>query len=108
MTEGGTISGARHMLDLLFFCLGGAFVAAVYALPLAYLALRSFVAFRGGLGQAWKPFGYSIAPLTIGKFIELATRASQDVSTLEGFVWFLVIPTAICAAVLFFTYRRKA
>jgi len=96
------------MLDLLFFCLGGAFVAAVYALPLAYLALKSFVTFRGGLGRAWKPFGYSIAPLTVGKFIELETHASEDILTSEGFVWFLVIPTAICAAVLFFTYRRKA
>jgi hypothetical protein len=56
VTEGGTIQGARRMLDLLFFCLGGAFVAAVYALPLAYLALKSFVTFEAG----WAAHGNSL------------------------------------------------
>lgn len=74
--------------------------------PLTYLAMRSQFRFRGGLGKAWRPFGYSLVLLTVAKFVEIGTKAPQDVETTTALLWFLV-PILICAVVLYFTYRDK-
>lgn len=95
------------MVNLVFYCLGAGLMAAVMFFPLTYLAMRSTFTFQGGLGKAWKPFGYSVLLLAVAKFVELGTGASQDTMTAAGFVWFIVVPILICAPVLYFTYRVK-
>ena len=95
------------MVDLLLFCLGGALFSAVIFFPLTYVAMRSLVRFRGGLGKAWRPFGYSILLLTGAKMVEISTRGRQDVDTVAGLVWFLLVPILISAVVLYFTYRDR-
>ena len=95
------------MVNLVLYCLGAGLMAAAIFFPLTYLAMRSMFAFQGGLGKAWKPFGYSVLLLAVAKFVELGTGASQDTMTAAGFVWFMVVPILICALVLHFTYRIK-
>jgi hypothetical protein len=95
------------MVEILGFCLGNGLMTAAMFFPLSYLAMRSLVPFRGGLGKAWKPFGYSVLLLAVAKFVELGTKVPQDVNTVPGFVWFLVVPFVICIPVLYLTYRDK-
>jgi len=95
------------MVDAVFYCLGSGLGLATIFFPLSYLAMRSQVTFRGGLAKAWKPFGYSVLLLAVAKFVEIGTQAPQDVSTVPGVAWFLVVPFLICVPVLYFTYRDK-
>lgn len=97
------------MINLVLYCLGAALFPAVVFLPLAYLIMKAArVTFKGGLGKAWKPFAYSLPLLMVEKFIELGTHASQDTTTAAGIVWYAVVPTVICAMVLYLTYRDRA
>jgi hypothetical protein len=95
------------MVDAVFYCLGSGLGLATIFFPLSYLAMRSQVTFRGGLAKAWKPFGYSVLLLAVAKFVEIGTQAPQDVSTVPGVAWFLVVPFLICVPVLYFTYRDE-
>jgi len=96
------------MASLVSYCLGGGIGFAVIFFPLTYRAMKSHVAFRGGLVTAWKPFGYSVLFLAITQFLQATTKAPQAVITIGGLATFLILPILTCALVLFFTYRQTA
>jgi hypothetical protein len=96
------------MINLLAFCLGGALFSAAIFFPLTFLAMKSSFRLQGSLGKAWRPFGYSLILLTIAQLVELGTKSRRDdVMGVTGLIWFLLVPIAVCAAIIYSTYRDK-
>jgi len=96
-----------NVVDLFFYCLGGALFRAVIFFPLTFVAMQSQFRFRGRLGKAWRPFGYSVIALTAVEFVELGFKtptADGDMTWMGMMSWFFV-PILVCAVVLYFTYR---
>jgi len=96
-----------NVVDLVFYCLGGALFRAVVFFPLTFVTMRSQFRFRGRLGQAWRPFGYSVIVLAFVEFGEIGIKTSivDTDTTWVGLMSWLLIPILVCAAVLYFTYR---
>jgi hypothetical protein len=94
------------MADLVSYCLGGGIGFASIFFPLTFRAMKSRVAFRGGLRTAWKPFGFSVIFLAIVQFVQAVTKPPPAAITLSSFFAFLIMPILTCALVLFFTYRK--